>query len=301
MSDFYRSSEADAPPPPRRKAAARHAATTPSWAKPVGVALSDEHLTVLLADRSLTARLNAAGLAFAIAGIDQVDRALPRQARRGTGTIVEPSVAAAMLAANAPDLRWLAAAVQRNDTGRQDRPAVPAGYLPPAGRPGVLLGLHDEAPVLAWRVENTGEAAAARDVADVIIWPAGRPERLAQIAAAGSDGPRLFLEMPAGGSDPGARLAGHLADRRVAAVVLRPAGSEADLRAFVLRVLPELAGSGVFTAGWSGTLRQRLSLPAPEPVPATGMPATGLSATGLPATAFSLSAADQARIPVRVS
>jgi hypothetical protein len=291
MSDFYRSSASDVPPLPRRKPAVRDAVPTPGYAKPVGVALSGEHLTVLLADRSLTGRLNAAGLAFAIAGIDRVDRALPRQARRGTGTIVEPPVAAAVLAAKAPDLRWLAAAGQRDDADRPARPAVPGGYLPPAGRPGVLLGLHDDAPVLAWRVENTGEAAAARDVADIIIWPAGRPERLAQIAAAGSDGPRLFLEMPAGGSDPGARLAGHLADRRVAGVVLRPAGSEADLRAFVLRVLPELAGSGVFTAGWSGPLRERLSLPAPEPVPATV----------LSATAFSRSGADQARIPVRVS
>jgi hypothetical protein len=277
MSEFsWSASTADKAPAPRRDAEPDHAGHAAGYAKPVGVALTGQHLAALLADRGLAARLNASGLAFAIAGIDRVDRGLPRQRQTGggTGTIVEPSVAAAMLAAQTPDLGWLAAAVHRNAPGSLARRAVPADYLP-GGRPGVLLGLNDQDaeagpqqdPVLAWRVENTGEAAAASRVADILIWPAGRPDRLGLIAAAGS-GVRLFLEIPAGGVDLGARLAGHLADARVAGVVLRPWGTESALREFAVQVLPGLAGSGAFRNARSGALRERLSLPAATARPA---------------------------------
>jgi hypothetical protein len=277
MSEFsWSASTADTAPAPRRDAEPNHAGRAAGYAKPVGVALTGEHLAALLADRSLAARLNVSGLAFAIAGIDRVDRSLPRprQTSGRTGTIVEPSVAAAMLAAQTPDLGWLAAAVHRNAPGSLAGRGVPADYLP-GGRPGVLLGLNDQdaeagldqKPVLAWRVDNTGEAAAASRVADILIWPAGRPDRLGLIAAAGS-GPRLFLEIPAGGGDLGPRLAAHLADDRVAGVVLRPWGTESALREFALQALPGLAGSRAFRAGRTGALRQRLSLPAAAAWPA---------------------------------
>ena len=80
----------------------------------------------------------------------------------------------------------------------------------------------------------------------------------------------------------GPRSRSSLADERVAGVILRPAGAEQALREFLAIDLPGLTVSGL-TAGGSaapgsadpgrGTLRERLSLPAPEPLPATGRPA----------------------------
>jgi Luciferase-like monooxygenase len=342
-------------------------------AKPVGVALSGEQLAALLADRALTARLNALGLPFAVAGIDRIDPAIPRQAALGTGDpctgdlgtgpgpghrTVESTVAAATLAARTPDLGWLAAAaVHRDHPYNLARRIASADHLS-GGRSGLVLGLRDRfvppgpdgrevwggaglteglpagtettraaaaairalwqswpadsivadresrvyargdqirhidhqgafdidgpltvpttpqgSPVLAWRALSTGETAAARGVADILIWPAGRPGLHAAVAAAGARGPRLFLEVPAGGCDLGDRLAGYLGDQRVAGVILRPARTETALREFTDHVAPVLAASGAFRVGWSGTLRDRLSLPAPAPLPATARPA----------------------------
>ena len=359
-----------------------------SHAKPVGIALSGEHLTALLADRALTAALDASGLPFAVAGIDRIDPAIPRPAAGATspgqGSTVESTVAAATLAARTPRLGWLAAAaVHRDHPYNLARRIASADHLS-GGRFGLVLGLRDRfapagpdgrevwggagltpgvpagpattrdaaaairalwqswpaesivadretrvyaradqvkhvdhrgvfdidgpltvpatpqgSPVLAWRADSTGEAAAARGVADILIWPGGdlatvrgeyppseeftaaEPDRLQTVVAAagaGTGGPRLFLEIPAApagknGGDLGARLAAYLADERVAGVILRPWRGEAALREFLARVLPELAGSGTLRTGWSGTLRKRLSLPAPEPLPATARPA----------------------------
>jgi hypothetical protein len=297
-------------------------------AKPVGIALSSEHLTALLEDRALTERLNAPGLPFAIAGIDRVASAVPRPGL-GLQAPVSPaksSVAVATLADWAPDLGWLTvAAVNRDQSYSLARRVASADYLS-GGRSGLVLGLRDRlapagcdgrevypgeslpaspaatreaaaairalwaswsaesalsgcgefdldnpitvpaspqgAPVLAWRAESTGEAAA-----DVLIWPAGRPEPWALVAAS-SGGTRLFLEMPAGGSDLAGRLAHHLAGEHVAGVILRPEGSEAGLREFAARTLPGLIRSGALRTGWSGTLRERLSLPVPQLQPA---------------------------------
>jgi Luciferase-like monooxygenase len=376
-----------------------------SHAKPVGVALSGEHLAALLADRALTARLNALGLPFAVAGIDRIDPAVPRQAVLSTGPrasqdtplasqdaplasqdaprasqdaprasqeaprasqeaprasqdTVESTIAAATLAVRTPDLGWLAAAaVHRDHPYNLARRIASADHLS-GGRSGLVLGLRDRfapagqdgrevwggaglteglpagaettraaaaairalwqswpadsivadresrvyargdqirhighqgafdidgpltvpttpqgSPVLAWRALSTGETAAARGVADILIWPAGRPGLHAAVAAVSGRGPRLFLEVPAGGCDLADRLAGYLADQRVAGVILRPARAEAALREFTDHVAPVLAASGAFRVGWPGPLRERLSLPAPERLPATARPA----------------------------
>ncbi len=303
-------------------------------AKPVGIALSSEHLEVLLGDRALTERLNAPGLPFAVAGVDRVAASVPRPDAGATpATTATSSAALATLAEWAPDLGWLTvAAVHRDQSYRLARRVAAADYLS-GGRSGLVLGLRDwlapagcdgrevwpgknqpaspeatreaaaairalwlgwsaesarsdpggfgfddaitvpasvqGAPVLAWRAESTGEAAAAGGVADILIWPAGRPEPWAMVAAS-SGGTRLFLEMPAGGSDLAARVAHQVADEHVAGVILRPEGSEAGLREFAARVLPDLIRSGALRTGWSGTLRERLSLPVPplRPVPA---------------------------------
>ena len=282
-----------------------------SHRKPVGIALSGEHLAVLLADRALTARLNDSGLTFAVAGIDRVDRAVPRPGGGQPGDTVDPFLAADTLAAWAPRLGWLtAAAVHQDDPYRLARRVASASQRS-GGRSGLVLGLRERSalagydgrelwswdgltaglpaspattrdtaaairslwqgwpspmsPVLAWRAESTGEAAAARRVADVLIWPAGRPADLAAVAAASSGGPRLFLEMPAGSRELGQRLARHLADDRVAGLILRPQASETALREFTGQLLPVLAGPAALRTQWPGPLRERLRLPVPQP------------------------------------
>jgi hypothetical protein len=281
-----------------------------SYVKPVGIALTGEHVAALLADRRLTARLNASGLPFAVAGVDRVDSAALRSIVGSPHHATEPTFAVTTLADWAPDLGWLAVgAVLRDRPGTLARRMAWAGQRS-GGRLGLVLGRRDRsapagdslsaspeaardaaaeirahwhrrvsgagsretapasppgAPVLAWRAESTGEAAAAGQVADILIWPAGRPERLVTVAAASAGRPRLFLELPAGGSDLGPRLASHLADEHTAGVILRVGPGEMALREFVAQALPVLASSGVFRTGRSGTLRERLALVAAEP------------------------------------
>ena len=136
-------------------------------------------------------------------------------------------------------------------------------------------------PVLAWRARTGQEAAVARDIADVIIWPAGQDygpgvasASAVAPAAVAPAGARLFLEVPAGGGDLGARLRDHLADDRVAGVILRPAGDEPALREFIAGTVPDLIAAGTIRAATGrGTLRERLSLPAAGPLPFAGRPA----------------------------
>lgn len=277
--------------------------------KPVGLALSGEHVAALLADRRLTARLNASGLPFAVAGIDRVDSAAARSIVGSAHHATEPAVAVATLADWAPDLGWLAVAAAHRDRPDTLADSVAWASQRAGGRLGLVLGLRDrsapagdslptspqaardaaaairaqwhrrvpgtespqtapEAPVLAWRAESTGEAAAAGSVADILVWPAQRPEPLTTVTAASSGRPRLFLEIPAGGSNLGSRLAGHLAEQHTAGVILRPGRGEMALRDFVANAWPALARSGAFRTGWSGTLRERLALPATKPVTA---------------------------------
>jgi alkanesulfonate monooxygenase SsuD/methylene tetrahydromethanopterin reductase-like flavin-dependent oxidoreductase (luciferase family) len=136
-------------------------------------------------------------------------------------------------------------------------------------------------PVLAWYARSAAEAAAAAGVADILIAPARTAATAAALAAAGpvrpasagqpAAAPRLFLEIPAG--DAG--LPGYLGDVRVAGVLVRPPGDERALREFLRSIPASLRGAG--DPGGSpdrtGTLRERLSLPAPRPLPAGLRPA----------------------------
>jgi hypothetical protein len=279
----------------------------------VGIALSGAHVAALLADRALTTRLNASGLPFAVAGLDRIDRAVPRSNAASPRSSVD-SFAAATLADWAPALGWLEVAAANPDDSYDVARRVAATDHQSGGRSGLVLGLRDRSavarydrrqvwaggglaglpaspaatrdaatsiravwgavpatpqgtPVLAWRVDSTGEAAAASRVADLLIWPAGRPENLAAVAAA-SSGARLFLEVPAGGWDLSERLAQYLADDRVAGVILRPEASETALREFIRTAAPELTAWRLFRIGWTGTLRERLYLPGGPALPA---------------------------------
>jgi len=111
--------------------------------KPLAVALSGPHLVALLEDAELTARLDAAPLAFAIAGIDRVDGdATP------DGPTVESTIAAATLSARARRLGWLAAAAVHRDHPYNLARRVASLDHVAEGRAGVLLGISDNyAPV----------------------------------------------------------------------------------------------------------------------------------------------------------
>ena len=135
-------------------------------------------------------------------------------------------------------------------------------------------------PVLAWYARTAEEAEAVRGVADVLIRPVGQEHGPGAAAAGGPGKPRLFVEVPAEGGHLGSRLCTHPADDQVAGVILRPAREEPALREFVDDIVPELIAAGVIHAATgSGTLRERLSLPAPAPR-ATAWP--GLPRTGTP-------------------
>jgi alkanesulfonate monooxygenase SsuD/methylene tetrahydromethanopterin reductase-like flavin-dependent oxidoreductase (luciferase family) len=132
-------------------------------------------------------------------------------------------------------------------------------------------------PVLAWYARSALEAAAAAGVADILIAPARTAAVLSRVGRArpGDEAvaaPRLFLEIPAG--DAG--LPGYLADDRVAGVILRPPGDGPAFREFLRSAPATLPGAGDpdgSRAAWTGTLRERLSLPAPRPLPAGLRPA----------------------------
>lgn len=114
--------------------------STPSVSsKPVGVALSGDHLAALLADRELAARLDASGLSFAVAGLDRVDGSAPSPG----GHTVESTIAITTLSARVPHLGWLAAAaVHRDHPYNLARRIASADHLS-GGRAGLVLGLCD--------------------------------------------------------------------------------------------------------------------------------------------------------------
>jgi hypothetical protein len=119
--------------------------------------------------------------------------------------------------------------------------------------------------VLAWYARTAEEAEAAQGVADVLIRPAGHETALVR-PPRGPGEARLFLEVPAAGIHLGSRLRTHLADDQVAGVILRPARDEPALRELVDDIVPELVAVGlIHPATGPGTLRERLSLPAPAP------------------------------------
>lgn len=108
----------------------------------------------------------------------------------------------------------------------------------------------------------------------MLIRPAGQEHGPGAATAGGPGKPRLFLEVPAAGVHFGSWLRTHLADDQVAGVILRPARDEPALRELVGDIVPELLAAGVIhSATGSGTLRERLSLPAPAPRATAGRPA----------------------------
>jgi hypothetical protein len=147
--------------------------------------------------------------------------------------------------------------------GRPHRPPRPVQHRGathcadyPAGRPGPGLVRTDPE-----------EAEAAQAIAEVVIRPAAQAR---SASAAGTA--RLYLEVPVPGDLPGgprllaARTAARLAADGVAGVILRPAAGDLALARFLSDVAPALTAAGVLRGGWSGTLRERLSLPQPAPL-----------------------------------
>jgi hypothetical protein len=124
------------------------------------------------------------------------------------------------------------------------------------------------APVLAWYARTPEEAEAARSVADVVIRPAAQAPSVSVAGAA-----RLYLEFPVPDSAPGpgphplaAQLAARLADDDVAGVILRPAAGAGALARFLGDIVPVLTDAKILRDGWTGTLRDRMSLPEPPPL-----------------------------------
>jgi hypothetical protein len=100
-----------------------------------------------------------------------------------------------------------------------------------------------------------------------------RPYNPGAAGLAAARSARLFLKVPADDGALGARLWAHLADDRVAGVILRPAAGQLALRELVDYALPELLASGAIRTTGRGALRERLSLPAPGPLPEQARPA----------------------------
>jgi hypothetical protein len=319
--------------------------------KPVGIALTGGHLAALLEGRDLAARLDAAGLAFAVGGVDRIDGSAPGE------RTVESTIGVSALAVAAPRLGWLAAAaVHRDHPYNLARRVASADHLA-GGRGGLVLGLSDgyapggqpagreawggagltdgvplgvpttrdaatairdlwlswpyasivadratgiyalgeqighidhrgvfdvegpltvpttpqTAPVLAWYARTPEEAEAAQAIAEVVIRPAARA---VSVSATGTA--RLYLEFPVPNSAPepgpyplAARLAARLADDGVAGIILRPTAGERALARFLGDIVPALTEAGILHDGWTGTLRDRMSLPEPPPLTGT--------------------------------
>ena len=135
-------------------------------------------------------------------------------------------------------------------------------------------------PVLAWRATTDAEAAAAREIADLLIWPAHRP------GTPPSPGPGagIYIELRVSDDDLGRQLSPFLGDPAVAGVVARPGDGAPSLRRFLryAATAPAIRAQAADVPGQ--TLRDRLSLPyspvqlpdaqpafaAPEPYVAPG-------------------------------
>lgn len=106
-------------------------------AKFLGVGLAGRHLVALTGDPRAAARLEGAGAAFAVAGIERIDGSAPEEAT------LEPTIAAALLAARAPGLAVLAAAAPHRDHPYNLARRVASLDHLSAGRSGLILGLRD--------------------------------------------------------------------------------------------------------------------------------------------------------------
>ncbi len=121
-------------------------------------------------------------------------------------------------------------------------------------------------PVLAWRGTAQEEAAAVREVADLLIWPADGRQSLeeAGVLPSAPRGARIYVELKVGDADIEQQLSPLLSNPAVAGVVARPGDDTPSLLAFLNRAvaLPALRAHAVPYNGH--TLRDRLSLPQPS-------------------------------------
>ncbi|MDX6740476.1 LLM class flavin-dependent oxidoreductase [Actinocorallia sp. A-T 12471] len=105
--------------------------------KLLAVGLTGSHLTAFTADKDATANLDGSGAAFAVAGIERIDGSPPED------LALEPTIAAALLAARAPRLALLAATAPHHDHPYNVARRVASLDHLSQGRSGVLLGLRD--------------------------------------------------------------------------------------------------------------------------------------------------------------
>ncbi|ROO84232.1 alkanesulfonate monooxygenase SsuD/methylene tetrahydromethanopterin reductase-like flavin-dependent oxidoreductase (luciferase family) [Actinocorallia herbida] len=103
----------------------------------LGVGLAGRHLVALTADAGAAARLDGAGAAFVAAGIERIDGSAPDD------TTLEPTIAAALLAARVPRVAVLAAAAPHRDHPYNLARRVASLDHLSGGRSGVILGLRD--------------------------------------------------------------------------------------------------------------------------------------------------------------
>ena len=121
-------------------------------------------------------------------------------------------------------------------------------------------------PVLAWRATTSEEAATARDVADLLIWPADgqRPLQDAGVLPPPPGGAGLYVELNVGDDDLEGQLSPFLGDPTVAGLVVRPGHDTPSLLRFLRHAAatPAICAQAVQVPGQ--TLRDRLSLPRPS-------------------------------------
>ncbi|GGO22750.1 hypothetical protein GCM10010116_45910 [Microbispora rosea subsp. aerata] len=111
--------------------------TTADTSTYLAIGLGGEHLAALIADPGPASRLDGTGAAFVVAGIDRIDGSAPG------GRTVEPTVAAAFLAAHAPGTAFLAAAAPHRDHPYNLARRVASLDHLSRGRSGLILGVRD--------------------------------------------------------------------------------------------------------------------------------------------------------------
>ncbi|MGI5158614.1 LLM class flavin-dependent oxidoreductase [Microbispora sp. CA-102843] len=111
--------------------------TTTETSTYLAIGLGGDHLAALIADPRQVSRLDGTGAAFVVAGIDGIDGSAPG------GVTVEPTVAAAFLAAHAPGTAFLAAAAPHRDHPYNLARRIASLDHLSGGRSGLILGVRD--------------------------------------------------------------------------------------------------------------------------------------------------------------
>ncbi|OPG04627.1 LLM class flavin-dependent oxidoreductase [Microbispora sp. GKU 823] len=111
--------------------------TTTETSTYLAIGLGGDHLAALIADPRQASPLDGTGAAFVAAGIDRIDGSAP------AGVTVEPTVAAAFLAAHAPGTAFLAAAAPHRDHPYNLARRVASLDHLSGGRSGLILGVRD--------------------------------------------------------------------------------------------------------------------------------------------------------------